>query len=82
MPTKKSTSTTPAEAPESESPSAQIDAIVGGLDDWRGEMLAKLHAIIRQADPDVAEEVKWRKPTNPGGVPVWSRGGIICTRET
>jgi len=45
-------------------------------------MLAKLHAIIRQADPDVAEEVKWRKPTNPGGVPVWTHGGIICTRET
>jgi len=51
------------------------------LDDWRVEMLAQIRTLIKQADPEVVEEVKWVKPTNPGGVPVWSRAGIICTGE-
>ena len=58
------------------SPSELIDARIRELDDWRGETLARLRALIRQADPDVVEEWKWR------GVPVWSHDGIICTGET
>ena len=50
--------------------------------DWRTEVLAHVRALIRQADPDAIEDVKWRKPTNPGGVPVWSHDGLICTGET
>jgi hypothetical protein len=64
-----------------ESPSRQIDARVKELDDWRGATLARLRALIKQADPDVVEEWKWKKPSNPG-VPVWSHKGIICTGET
>ena len=53
------------------------------LNDWRAETLARVRALIKQADPDATEEVKWRKPSNGmQGVPVWSRGGIICTGET
>ncbi len=52
------------------------------LADWRGKKLAKLRALIKQADPDVIEEVKWRKASNPDGIPVWSDNGIICTGET
>ena len=52
------------------------------LGDWRGEMLSRLRALIKEADPDVVEEVKWRKPANPSGVPTWSHDGIICTGET
>ena len=59
-----------------------IDAKIAGLGDWRGAMLARLRALIRAADPAIVEEVKWRKPSNPAGVPVWSRGGMICTGET
>jgi hypothetical protein len=66
----------------SEDASALIDAKLKELGGWRGEMLAKLRAIIREADPEVVETVKWRKPTNPSGVPVWEHGGIICTGET
>jgi hypothetical protein len=51
-------------------------------DDWRGKKLSRIRALIKQADPDVVEEVKWRKPSNPAGIPVWSRDGIICTGET
>jgi hypothetical protein len=50
--------------------------------DWRGAMLARLRKLIKAADPDIVEEVKWRKPSNPAGVPVWSHDGIICTGET
>jgi len=60
----------------SESPSQLIDARIAELSDWRGEMLARIRALIKQADPDVVEEWKWR------GVPVWEDGGIICTGET
>ena len=52
------------------------------LRDWRGKMLVRVRTLIKQADPDVVEEVKWRKPSNPSGVPVWSHAGIICTGET
>jgi hypothetical protein len=50
--------------------------------DWRAETLAKIRALIREADPDAVEEVKWRKPSNPAGVPVWEHAGMICTGET
>ena len=58
-----------------------VDAIIEGLGDWRGAMLGHLRRLIHAADPEVVEEVKWRKPTNPAGVPVWSHGGILCTGE-
>jgi hypothetical protein len=64
-----------------ESPSQQIDARIEELGDWRGEMLARVRGIIRDADPDVVEEWKWAKATSPG-TPVWSHDGIICTGET
>ena len=62
--------------------SQEFDARIQSLNDWRGDMLARIRMLIKQADPDVVEEVKWRKPSNPMGVPVWSHGGIICTGET
>lgn len=67
---------------EPESPSKLIDARIDDLGDWRGETLSRVRALIRQADPEVVEEVKWRKPSNPMGVPVWSHDGMICTGET
>jgi hypothetical protein len=69
-------------ANEEPSPSDLISALVGDLDGWRGEALARVRRLIRQADPDVVEQVKWRKPTNMFGVPVWDHDGIICTGET
>ena len=68
-------------AENGESPSQLIDAKIKELDDWRGETLSRLRGLIKQADPDVVEEWKWRKATNPG-VPVWSHQGGICTGET
>ena len=65
-----------------EDPSALIDSKIAALADWRGDALARLRAMIREADPDVVEEVKWRKPSNPAGVPTWSHAGILCTGET
>jgi hypothetical protein len=65
-----------------DSPSKLIDLKIGKLTDWRGEMLSRIRALIKQADPDVVEEVKWIKPSNPLGVPVWEHAGIICTGET
>lgn len=64
-----------------ESPSRQTDAIIEGLDDWHGETLSRLRALIMQADPEAVEEVKWKKPSKPAGVPVWSHGGIVCVGE-
>jgi hypothetical protein len=64
-----------------ESPSQLIDARIKELGGWRGEALAHVRKLIHEADPDVVEEVKWVKPSNPGGVPVWSHTGIICTGE-
>ena len=65
-----------------DSPSELIAAGIQELSDWRGETLARIRTLIRQADPEVVEELKWRKPSNPAGVPVWSHAGIICTGET
>ena len=66
-----------------DSPSQLIDARIEELSDWRGETLARVRTLIREADPEVVEEVKWRKPSNSMlGVPVWSHAGIICTGET
>jgi hypothetical protein len=63
--------------------SSLIDARIKELGDWRGEVLARVRGLIRQADPAVVEEVKWRKPSNAmSGVPVWSHAGILCTGET
>jgi hypothetical protein len=64
-----------------ESASRFIDARIRELGDWRGEMLSRLRALIKQADPEVVEEVKWIKPTNPLGTAVWSHDGLICTGE-
>jgi hypothetical protein len=65
-----------------ESESALIDAKIQSMGDWRGAVLARMRRLIREADPEVVEEVKWRKPSNPSGVPTWSHAGIICTGET
>lgn len=71
-----------ARATASQSKAAPKDAKVKPRPDWRGEMLARVRKLIRDADPDVVEEVKWRKPSNPAGVPVWEHDGIVCTGET
>jgi hypothetical protein len=66
-----------------DSDSHLIDATIKELNDWRGQTLARVRTLIRQAVPDVIEEVKWRKPSNGmRGVPVWSHAGMICTGET
>ena len=65
-----------------QTPSELIDAKIEALGGWRGAMLARLRKLIREAVPEVAETVKWRKPSNPGGVPVWESNGIVCTGET
>jgi hypothetical protein len=71
------------DAKGADSPSRLIDARIKKLGDWRGETLARVRALIKQADPGVVEEVKWRKPSNAMlGVPVWEHDGIICTGET
>nr|WP_315383786.1 DUF1801 domain-containing protein [uncultured Sphingomonas sp.] len=63
------------------SATAEIDAKIAALADWRGALLARIRRLIHEAVPDVVVEVKWRKPGNPSGVPVWSHGGILCTGE-
>jgi hypothetical protein len=65
-----------SESQKSESPSQLIDARIKELGDWRGEMLSRIRALVKEADPEVVEEWKWR------GVPVWSHYGLICTGET
>lgn len=65
-----------------ETASEAIDGMIAALGDWRGEALARVRALIREADPEVVEAVKWRKPSNPAGVPVWEHEGLICTGET
>ncbi|HVG49999.1 MAG TPA: DUF1801 domain-containing protein [Xanthobacteraceae bacterium] len=77
----KKTKSVPTSA-KGDSPSRLIDTKIKKLSDWRGETLARVRAIIRQTDPDIVEEVKWRKPSNPMGVPVWEHDGIVCTGET
>ena len=75
--------TASTEAKGAASPSRLIDAKIKKLAGWRGETLARVRALIKEADPDVVEEVKWRKPSNAMlGVPVWEHAGIICTGET
>lgn len=70
----------PGEATPESSPEP-IDARIEELSGWRGETLSRMRRLIRDADPEVIEEIKWRKPSNPAGVPVWSHDGIICTGE-
>ena len=67
---------------ESKEASGLIDDKIVKLGGWRGEALSRLRGLILEADPDVVEEVKWRKPSNPSGVPVWEHSGILCTGET
>ncbi len=62
-------------------PAQEIDAIISNADDWRGETLARLRAIVLAAGPDIVEEVKWKKPSRPEGVAVWSCDGIVCIGE-
>src|SRR5512138_3961155 len=69
-------------SPKGMSPSQQIDAIIKEPGDWRGKKLSQLRTLIRKADPGVVEEVKWKKPSKPSGVPVWSHDGIICVADT
>jgi hypothetical protein len=76
------TRTSGAKEGKEDSPSRLIDAKIAALRDWRGETLARVRTFIREADPDVVEEVKWRKPSNMLGVPVWEHAGVICTGET
>jgi hypothetical protein len=71
-----------SEATVEESAEKLIDGKIKSLGDWRGATLAKLRRLIHEADPDVLETVKWRKPSNPAGVPIWEHAGIICTGET
>jgi hypothetical protein len=63
------------------SASKQIDAIIKKAGDWRGDVLSRLRAVVVKADPALVEEVKWKKPSRPEGVPVWSRDGIICVAD-
>lgn len=71
-----------AEDEVTSSASEAIDSKIAALGDWRGEALARVRTLIREADPDVVEAVKWRKQTNPAGVPVWEHEGLLCTGET
>src|SRR5207247_3200630 len=81
--TMKKTKSGVEEGKAGDSPSQRIDARIKELKCWRGETLARIRNLIKQADPEVVEEVKWRKPSNAmAGVPVWSHAGIICTGET
>ena len=68
-------------SPEGQSASELIDKRIAELGDWRGETLSRMRKLIQEADPEVVEEWKWVKPTNPG-TPTWSHGGIICTGES
>lgn len=67
---------------QDKSAAEEIDAIIKKYPDWRGEKMAQLRSLIKHADPDIVEEVKWKKPSNPDGIPVWSHDGIICLGET
>jgi hypothetical protein len=69
-------------SPKGKSPSQQIDAIIKEPGDWRGKKLSHLRDLIKKADPAAVEEVKWKKPSQPTGVPVWSHDGILCIGDT
>ena len=64
------------------SASKEIDEMINELGDWRGKTLAKIRQLIKEADPAIEEQIKWRKPSSPEGVPVWSRNGIVCEGDT
>lgn len=66
---------------EPETSSELVDALIAEIDDWRGKMLSRIRGLTKQAVPDVVEEIKWRKPSNPSGVPVWSHDGVLFTGE-
>jgi hypothetical protein len=72
---------TKSHADDGGSARARIDQTIAELGDWRGETLGRMRELIREADPDVVEEVKWVKPSNPAGIPTWSHDGTICTGE-
>ena len=67
---------------EEKSASQQIDDIIKKTDDWRGKKLSQLRAVIKKANPAIVEEVKWKKPSRPEGVPVWSHDGNLCIADT
>lgn len=67
---------------DDETPAQLIDTGIAALADWRGALLTQLRTLIHEADPDITEAVKWRKPSNPAGVPTWEHAGVICTGET
>jgi hypothetical protein len=69
-------------SPGGMSPSQEIDAIISASSNWRGQKLAQLRAFIKRADPAVIEEVKWKKPSKPEGIPVWYHDGILCAADT
>jgi len=71
-----------SDLPKEKSISQQIDDIIKQPGDWRGEMLSRLRDLINETDHNVVEEVKWKKPSKPSGVPVWSHGGILCVADT
>ena len=71
-----------ADSKDGRSAARLISSRIAQLGDWRGDVLRHVRKLILEADPDVTEEVKWRKPSNPAGVPVWSHDGMICTGET
>lgn len=64
------------------SASEQIDDIIGQYGDWKGETIKRLRAIIKDAAPDITEEIKWKMSTRPEGLPVWTHNGIVCFVET
>jgi hypothetical protein len=66
---------------DAESASARITRAIAELGDWRGETLGTIRELIHEAEPDIVEELKWLKPSNPAGVPTWSHDGTICTGE-
>jgi hypothetical protein len=70
-----------SDAGSGEGAAARIDQTIAELGGWRGETLSRMRKLIKEADKDVVEEVKWVKPSNPAGVPTWSHDGIICTGE-
>jgi hypothetical protein len=66
---------------DANSPAAKVDKAIDRFGDWRSDTLSRMRKLIKEADPDVVEEVKWVKPSNPAGVPTWSHDGLICTGE-
>ena len=67
--------------PTTDDDRAKVSEIIDGLDDWRGATLARVRELLHEADPDVVEEIKWVKPSNPSGVATWTHDGILCTGE-